>query len=249
MNLYKLFFFAVLAILYTSCKKETHAPALPDAAGTADLKMKVMLVNNEQHVEFDQTFTDGAGNVIKITTMKFFVGHIHITGHEGEGLSSYHGHHLIDLSLHDQVYDLGAIAMGHMHYMNFNIGLDENACMQDPATAGHPFNAPGMHFSGMGYCFFNMEGRVDVDGDGGFDGVEDTAFTLHCGAPDMLREKQLMVHQDIAAGSTIILPLQLNIADLLNGLDLRNNGMHMGGGEHGAQLMDNLQIAIGMHEH
>jgi hypothetical protein len=240
-------FLAALALAFTSCKKETHAPYSP--TGTADLKVKVGLVNGHSHVDMDHTFTDGAGNTIKFTELKFFVGHMHLEGHHGDEIAAFHNYHLFDGSAHHNHFHLGQIPAGHIHYLKFKIGLDEHACMHDPANAPHPMNTPGMHCHDVGYRFLSITGRVDVDGDGNFDGPADLPFMLHCGAPDMLRSGQLNVHGDVAAGSTHTIQLEVNVAELVNGLDLRNNNMHMGGGEYGAQLMDNLKNAIGVHHH
>jgi hypothetical protein len=247
MKLTYLTFLAALALTFTSCKKETNAPHAP--TGTADLKVKIGLVNGHSHVDMDHTFTDGAGNAIKFTELKFFVGHMHLEGHHGDEIAAFHDYHLFDGSAHHNTYNLGQIPADRIHYLNFKIGLDEHACAHDPHHAPAPFNTPGMHCHDVGYRFLSMAGRVDADGDGDFDGPADIDFNLHCGAPDMLRHKQLNVHQDIAAGSTVTLQLEMNVAQLLSGLDLRNNPMHMGGGELGAQAMDNLTNAIGVHHH
>jgi len=233
-------FLAALALLTTSCKKETHAPVTPTA--TADLQMKISLVNDHSHVNMDQTFTDGMGNSIQFTGLKFFVGHVHIKGHENDVIAAYHDHFLFDARANN-TFHLGPIPVEHIHELHFNLGLDEEACMHDPATAGAPFNTPDMHFGEMGYCFLNMEGRVDTNGDGIFD-EQDQPFQLHCGSPEMLRQLMLNVHQDLVAGSTTTLSLELDIADLLSGIDLLNNNMHMGGGEFGAQLLGTLRSAI-----
>jgi hypothetical protein len=236
---------AALALTFSSCKKETHAPITP--VGTADLQMKISLINDHSHVDLDQAFIDGAGNSIQFTSLKFFVGHVHIKGHENDLIAAYHDHFLFDGSA-TNIFHLGQIPVEHIHELHFNLGLDEEDCMQDPATAGAPFNAQGMHFGEMGYCFLNMEGRVDTNGDGLFS-EEDQTFQLHCGSPEMLRQLMLNVHQDLVAGSTTTLSLEMDIEELLSSIDLLNNSIHMGGGEFGAQLMDNLSAAIGTHDH
>jgi hypothetical protein len=247
MNLNKLLLFAALAILFTSCKKETHAPHVP--VGTADLKVKIGLVSDHSHVDIGHTFTDGAGNAIKFTELKFFMGHMHLEGHHGDQIAAFHNYHLFDGAHMHNTFHLGQMPAGHIHYLNFKIGLDEHACAHDPHHAPAPLNTPGMHCHDVGYRFLSMAGRVDADGDGDFDGPADIDFNLHCGAPDMLRTGQLMVHGDVAAGSTHTISLEVKIEDLLGGLDLRNNHMHMGGGEYGAQLMNNLKSAIVVHHH
>jgi hypothetical protein len=244
MDFSKLFPFVLLAMLFTSCKKETHAPH----AGSADLQLKIGLANGDAPVVMGQSLTDGAGNTIMFTGLKFFMGHLHLEGHHGDQIAAFHNYHLFDGSQPNNTFHLGRVPAGHIHYLEFNVGLDEHACMHDPASAPHPMNTPGMHCEEVGYRFFSMTGWVDVDGDGNFHGSADIPFMLHCGAPDMLREKRLTVHGEVIAGGTHTIHVGVNVADLLNGLDLRSNHMHMGGGGYGAQLMDNLTTAIAVHD-
>jgi hypothetical protein len=246
MDISKLFPFALLAILFTtSCKKETHAPH----GGTADLNLKISLANGHAPVDMTQSFTDGAGNTIMFTELKFFMGHLHVEGHHGDQIAAFHNYHLFDGSQGNTAFHLGRVPAGHIHYLEFNLGLDAHACMHDPSSAPPPMNTPGMHCDEVGYRFFSLTGRVDVDGDGNFHGPADIPFMLHCGAPEMLREKRLTVHGEVIAGSSHTIHLGVNVADLLIDLDLRNNHVHMGGGEYGAQLMDNLTTAIMVHVH
>jgi hypothetical protein len=90
-----------------------------------------------------------------------------------------------------------------------------------------------------------MEGHVDGNGDGDFDDLQDVAFAYHCATDALLREDHVHVHADVTAGATVVLSVKVDVAALMNTLDLLADPVPMGGGPNNVTAMNNLVMAIG----
>ena len=216
-------------------------------------------MNGMMPFDFNAAHTDGAGNNIRFTTLKFYVSGAQAMDAAGATAGSFNSTYmLVDAAaplLNN--FTLGSMTAGHVHELHFLLGLDEATNRIDPTLADYPLNIPGMHWSwnpSAGYKFMNMEGYVDVNNNGVFDDGADVVFEYHCAqnvsqaatAP-VLRESQLMVHQDLAVGAELTVMSHVNMATLLTGMDLLATPVAMGNGAGNQLLMDNLAASISSH--
>jgi len=257
-------FFTVLAVAtltLVACKKEDPAPPAPPAPTptTGTVRLSMEFVKGMTPFDFNAAHTDGAGNTIRFTTLKFYVSGAHAKDDDGTTVGSFNSTYmLVDAAASSMnTFTLGSMDAGHIHELHFTLGLDEATNRADPTLAEYPLNIPGMHWSwnpNAGYKFLNMEGYVDVNDNGVFDDGVDVAFQYHCAqnvsqaanAP-VLREADLHVHTDITAGSTVTIEAHVDVTALLAGVDLLTTPVAMGNGAGNQLLMNNLVTAIDSH--
>ena len=263
MNAKHLAIFALASLALVACKKED--PVTPDPAGpsapatTGTLRLSVEFMNGMAPFDLDAAHTDGAGNNIRFTSLKFYVSGAKAMDAAGALAGSFNSTYmLVDAAtplLNN--FTLGSMTAGHVHELHFLLGLDEATNRIDPLLADYPLNIPGMHWSwnpSAGYKFMSMEGYLDVNNNGVLDDGTDVLFEYHCAqnvsqaatAP-VLRESQLMVHQDLAVGATVTVVSHVNMATMLTGVDLLATPVAMGNGAGNQLLMDNLAASISSH--
>lgn len=247
----KLSYLAVLAALpiaFTACKKDEDAPAPTPVPTTAAMKLSFNLVSGTVPFNINTMYTDGAGHAIRCNTLKFYVSDVHLMDDDANVVGDFHDSYLlVDGAASSNVFDLGAMNAGHVHMINFSLGLDSATNHADPLTAAYPLNIPGMHWSWnptAGYKFLNMEGLVDGNGDGDVDDTEDVPFTYHCATDALLREDGFHQHEDVVAGTTVTLSAKVDVNMLLMDMDLLNASVAMGGGPNNQAAMNNLVMAI-----
>jgi len=238
-----------MALAITACKKDEETPPAPTPAPTtANMRMSFNFVKGTAPFDFNALHQDGMGRTIRFNTLKFYVSDVHLEDDDMNQVADFHDTYiLVDASASSNAFDLGTMAAGHVHMVNFALGLDAATNHADPINAPYPLNIPGMHWSwnpAAGYKFLNMEGIVDGNGDGDMDDSEDVPFTYHCATDALLREKHVHIHADVAAGSTVTLAAKVDVQLLLSGLDLLTNSVAMGGGANNQAAMNNLVTAI-----
>lgn len=248
MNLSKLALLASLPLAFAACKKDEDAPAPAPAPSNATMKMSFNFVSGTSPFNMAANYTDGLGHAIRFSTLKFYVSDVHLEDDDSNMVAEYHDTYLlVDGSAASNVFTLGTMPPGHVHMVNFSLGLDSATNHADPLTAAYPLNVPGMHWSWnpmAGYKFLNMEGIVDGNGDGDVDDSEDIPFTYHCATDALLREKHVHIHTDVTSGSTVTLAMKVDVQVLLNGLDLLTNSVAMGGGANNQAAMNNLAASV-----
>lgn len=263
MNAKHLAFFSLASLALVACKKEDPVtptpagPSIPATTGTLRLSMEFM--NGMEPFDFAAAHTDGAGNNIRFTTLKFYISGAQAMDTAGSTVGSFPSTYmLVDAATPDMnTFTLGSMTAGHVHELHFLLGLDEATNRVDPTLADHPLNIPGMHWSwnpSAGYKFMNMEGYVDVNNNGTFEVGADVEFQYHCAqnvaqalASPVLREDHLAVHQELAVGAELTVQSHLNMVTLLSGVDLLSTPVAMGNGAGNQLLMDNLAAAISSH--
>lgn len=263
MNFNHLAIFALASLTLVACTKDdpaTPAPAAPSTpATTGTLSLSVHFMDGMDPFDFNAAHTDGAGNNIRFNSLKFYVSGAQALDAAGATAGSFNSTYmLVDAATPSMnTFALGSMEAGHVHELHFLLGLDEATNRADPTLADYPLNVPGMHWSWnptAGYKFLSMEGYVDVNDNGIFDSGVDVEFEYHCAqnvdqavnAP-VLREAQLSVHQDLAAGEDLVVESHLNMQVLLTGVDLLSMPVAMGNGAGNQLVMDNLAAAITSH--
>lgn len=171
---------------------------------------------------FDKSvpFTDGAGTLVQVNTLKFFLAGPGFVDDAGAAVADFPGdHYLVDLDDGGLVRSIGEVD-GHLHEMSIGVGLDSAANHTDPTISSEPMASSGMWWGWAGgYKFLVLEGRYDSDGDGVLEGT-DFPFEFHCGMDTAYRRVDLMVHTDADMGGNVIIPLSLSIDSLFSGLDV-----------------------------
>lgn len=249
---------ALATLTLVACKKEDPMAPTPPAptptTGAVVLSMEFM--KGMMPFDFNAAHTDGAGNTIRFTTLRFYISGAHAKDDDGSTVGSFNSTYmLVDAAAPSMnTFTLGSMNAGHIHELHFTLGLDDATNRADPTLAEYPLNIPGMHWSWnptAGYKFMNMEGYVDTNDNGVFDDGVDVSFRYHCAQNEaqaanapVLRESDLHAHTDLVAGSTVTLQAHIDVTVLLNGVDLLTTPVSMGNGAGNQLLMDNLVTAI-----
>lgn len=259
MNTKNLAIAAFITLALAACKKDEDPAPTPPAVTTGTLRLSMDIMKGSVPFDINEAHTDGAGNAIRFTTLKFYMSGTYASNDAGVTIGSFPSAFvLVDAAQAGMnTFTLGSMAGGHIHELHFTLGLDEATNRADPTQAGYPLNIPGMHWSwnpDAGYKFLNMEGFVDVNGNGTFEDGTDVSFMYHCAqnvsqaatAP-VLRESDIHVHSDLVVGQTLTLEAKLDVIALLAGVDLLATPVAMGNGAGNQLLMDNLVTAISAH--
>ncbi len=252
MNMNKFSLLALIGLSLAACKKdeeEAPAPTPTPTPTTGTVKMAFTFMHGTNAFDLNNTYQDGAGNNIRFDKVKFYASNIHLMDDAAAEVAHFHDTYLLlDASAASNTFTLGAINPGHVHEAEFTLGLDSETNHADPTLAEAPLNIPEMHWSWnptAGYKFLNMEGHVDTNGDGDFDDATDGVFTYHCATDAMAREAMVHIHADVTAGGTATLNAKVDMAVVLQSLNLVTNSVAMGGGPANAAAMDALVTAIG----
>ncbi|MEZ4756162.1 MAG: MbnP family protein [Flavobacteriales bacterium] len=251
MNLSKLGLLAMIALALAACKKdeeETPAPSPTPAPTTGTVKLGFSFTHGTNAFDLSNTYQDGAGNNVRFDKVKFYASNFHLSDDAGAEVGHFHDTYLLlDASASSNEFTLGAINPAHLHEVEFTLGLDSETNHADPTVAAAPLNIPEMHWSWnptAGYKFLNMEGHVDTNADGDFDDATDGVFTYHCATDAMARTAMVMAHGDVTAGGNVTIQATVNMAVVLQSMNVVTNATAMGGGPANAAAMDALANAI-----
>lgn len=254
--------FALVSLGLVACMKDdpaTPGPAAPSTPTTGGISLSLQFMNGMEPFDFSAAHTDGAGNTIHFTTLKFYLSGAHVLDATGATTGSFNSTYmLVDAETPgSNTFSLGSMTAGHIHELHFLLGLDEATNRMDPIMAEYPLNIPDMHWSWnptSGYKFMNMEGYVDVNGNGVLDAGTDVEFMYHSAQNEsqaitapVLRSGHLMVHEDLTVGGDLTVVGHVNMATVLTGIDLLANPTAMGNGAGAQLLMDNLAASISAH--
>jgi hypothetical protein len=182
--------------------------------------------------------------------VKFYVSNVHLTDHEDNVLGHFEDTYiLVDAANADNTFTLGSLAPAEVHHAEITLGLAPEVNNIDPSTVGAPLNDADMMWNWStsdGRMFLKMEGRVDGNGDGDVDDVDDMAFTYHCLNlnNDLLREIEVHVHADVTAGAAATLHTKVDLGVLVSGLNLLNHPDASDGGAQCVLAMDSLATSI-----
>jgi hypothetical protein len=254
MDLSKLGLLAMIALSLAACKKDEHQHADPTPAPTptpttGTVKLGFSFVHGANAFNLNNTYQDAAGNNVRFDKVKFYASNFHISDDAGAEVGHFHDTYLLlDAAATSNVFTLGTINPAHVHEVEFTLGLDGETNHADPTLAEAPLNIPDMHWSWnptAGYKFLNMEGHVDTNGDGDFDDATDGTFTYHCATDALARPAMVMAHADVIAGGTVTVLANVDMAVVLQAMNVTANPMpSMGGNSVNGGLMNALVTAI-----
>lgn len=260
MQFNKLSLAAFAALALVACKKEDPAPTPPAPAPSTQgsVRLSLEFTKGMMPFDFNAAHTDGAGNTIRLTTLKFYLSGAHLMDDGMATVAEFNSTYmLVDAAATSNMFTLGNVNAGHIHELQITMGLDSVTNYADPLNAAFPLNIPGMHWSWnptAGYKFLNLEGYVDVNNNGVLDTGIDTPFQYHCAqnlsqgvAAPVLRHDDVHVHADLVAGGTLTIETKVDVIALLNGVDLLATPVAMGNGAGNQLLMNNLVTAFDGH--
>ncbi len=227
----KIAFALILFSIFTlsSCNK--------DKSKTVDLQFNYKV--GSEAFSYDQTYTIG-GTAIKFDLVQFYVSGISVEDHDGN-LGSFETEYLL-VKPGASTHSLGLLSESfeddHVHYLNFNVGIDaatngqtESSFMSRPAEDPLAAQDPRMHWSwNTGYIFLKIDAQVDTDGNG----TVDSTAAFHIGTNDFLASTRTMLHTDLETGENT-LSLNFDIAKLFEGVDLST--------EYFTMTMSNMPLA------
>jgi hypothetical protein len=254
MNLSKLGLLAMIALSLAACRKDEHehpdpAPAPAPLPTTGTVKLGFNLSHGANVFSMNSTYQDAAGNNIRFDKLKFYASNFHLSNDAGAEVGRFNDTFLlIDGAAASNVFTLGSLDPAHVHEVEFTLGLDAETNHADPLLAEAPLNIPDMHWSWnptAGYKFLNMEGHVDTNGDGDFDDATDGTFIYHCATDALARTTSFTTHADVLAGGTLTIMANVDMAVVLQAMNVTSNPMpSMGGNSTNGGLMNALVGAI-----
>lgn len=230
-------------VLLSACVKD--GVQAPKDAPLVPVRLSLELMAGAAPYGLMRPMFDGAGHVVRFTTVKGYISGIHL--HDDDNAI------VADLSEHVVMFDgaspyvempLGNVPAQHIHDLHFVAGLDRE---HGPSTAypqGHPLHDVSMLANGgFGRSHLLLEGFADLDGDGGLS-AGDAHFQYRISASELIAERHVHLHADPVAGGELLLPLYLDLHMLLFGVDVLDSPQIDDAHPHARILMNNLATAV-----
>lgn len=238
-------------IIFTSCEKKSGC--MDESANNYDAEAEVAcegccaydvpsamgstaLVINHQGdgnpFSMNNVYTDDFGNDYKFTRVQYYLSG-HKIGSAGNP-TDVNMYMLVDPS--KSTYAMRDAEAGTYSNLMFTVGVDSAANHADPAIyeSTHPlaFQNPSTHWSwNSGYIFVMLEGQVDTDNDGIFEGT----FTFHIGMDSYKVPLDIMVNKSVEAGTANAFSITANYTNFLTGIDLETENL--------THTMNNMMLA------
>ena len=237
-----------LAALITGCKKDDDVAEDPHVHQHGTIRLDHTFMNDAQAFTLDSTVTDSLGRKVRFTVARFLTSGYKLQDDAHVTVADFPGTYILaDAALASNSFELGEMEAGHMHSLMFDLGLDSATNHSDPTLYTEaPLNDPTMHWSwnpAAGYKFLALEGRVDANGDGTVD-ASDPEFVYHC-AMDMLRTTvEVHAHHDLVVDETYTINVNVDMGEILSGIDVAGNLNAMGATPLNQRLMQNLALAL-----
>lgn len=191
---------------------------------------------------------DGAGHAIRLGTLRFIASGFVLRDAQDQVVAAFPQQAILADAMAGQgpLY-IGRILTGAPEQVRFFLGLDSAMNHANPLSLPYPFNAPGLHWDwnpAAGFKFLELEGHVDGNGDGDFDDAEDQVFAYHCATDTLLRADSVSTAPQRVNGAWVF-TIPVDVALLLQELDLLAVPVAMGAAPECALAMDNLVVAVG----
>lgn len=191
---------------------------------------------------------DGAGNAVRFTTLKFIASGFVAETAAGDTIADFPISAVVEDALLGFIQEkgIGRLPATDIRRLRFDLGLDSVLNHANPLSLPYPLNAPGNHWDwnpAAGFKFLQLEGLVDVNGDGDFSDPEDESFVCHCATDALVRPMVLELEPEIGE-QVVRASLKVEWSAVLQGIDLLAAGTAMGIEEPCPQLMDNLVLAV-----
>jgi hypothetical protein len=177
-------------------------------------------------------FADGAGNTVRFTALKLiFSGFVAETA-AGDTIGEFPMSAVVEDALLGFIHEksIGRVPVTDIRRLRFDLGLDSALNHANPLSLPYPLNAPGNHWDwnpAAGFKFLQLEGLVDVNGDGDFSDPEDESFVCHCATDALVRPAVLELEPEIGE-QVVRASLKVEWSTALQGIDLLSAGTAMG---------------------
>jgi len=241
-----LLLFSLVSMLH-SCREKADAElrlSIHYTWNSDDFKLMHSYMLMEKRVEFEQ--------------VKFYMCRFYLQS-ESNSIGFFDEYMLFDAAQSEPV-TVGKVEPGSFSSFGFSIGVDssrntQNGSLAIPAweyPSTHPLSAAQeMYWAwNPGYIFLKIEGRIDIDENGAFDGVGET-FSIHTGLNPGLRSLSRTGTILVESGGPHILELNFDIAKVfdgysLSGAKLNVHPLHTQSTDfmYAQQIMDNVEAAF-----
>jgi len=248
---------SILIFVLAGCKKKegcTDAEAInfdADADKSADVCVYPNIAFHlhpnvgEEALTYGNTY-DINGLDVRLDEIRFYMTGLEMT--INDKAQSFDNSFIITETSGDQ--EVGKATAGQLTKMAFNVGVVPELNNADPALlpADNPLSADSpfvQHWNWTaGYIFLKIEGAADVNGDGVFDGA-DESLSIHCGFNDNLQRIELSTDQTIDK-ENFEMHLEFDVAKFFENYDLPNNlfSRPMNNPEAAAAVMNNVVNAF-----
>lgn len=236
------------SVVFTGCKDDDD----PDNVITPNTD-RTVAIEVEAHwgansFDMTSTYTDDSGTLIKFDDIRMYMSNFKVMDMGGTMTGDFPDAVLFDASQGPTTYTLGTVNAMHVHMVSGYIGLDSLTNHADPMLAAAPLNDATMHWGWnpmAGYKFVRIEGVADTNGDNTID-TSDSPFVYHLATDALYTPISFMVHADIDPGETKTYHLEVDVQQIIDGVDIANNlDTHTNNNMALAQdLMDNIALSI-----
>jgi len=215
---------ALVIVSTSACKKDSDPPTEPTTIGNGHLRVSFTFMNGTDTFHLGDLLHDGAGRVIRFDTVRFFISGIHLHNDADVIIAQYPAiYELFDAAQPNAQFDLGDLQAQHVHSFAFDVGINEEANHQDPATAAPPLNNLSMHVDQTtGYKFAVLTGHVDSNNDGMID-AGDATFHYVIATDALLDEDEVHVHHDLGEGEQYIIEAWADMSVVLSGVNVMSH--------------------------
>lgn len=221
---------ASMPLFIWSCKEECLRPE------NAERKIKVIFHTtvNGQDVQSGVDYNKPDGESFQVDLMKYYISHFALVNEGGDSLM-INDHTLIDPIHQKNSFSKDLASTGSFQHVRFLLGVDE--------LHNHSGNQEGDldPVNGMiwtwstGYIFFKHEGTfIDATG-------ASLPLLYHYGQDRALVTADLPIDIDIEEGKSYEIHIDLNLAQLYNGIAFRNNNVHQSAGSADNAWIDALK--------
>ena len=184
------------------------------------MRLNINHETNGNPFALNEVYTDDFGNDYRFTRFQYYLSGVGL--HNASGATSSSSYLLVDPS--QGTFDLGTALPGTYDEIRFTAGIDSATNHADPSLyeSGDPlgFQTPSVHWSwSSGYIFWAIEGEVDADNDGTFEGT----FLFHIGMDSFRRDVVLTKNNTIAEGQINTFTVNADYTRFMDGIDMSTN--------------------------
>ena len=221
----------------------TYAPVVDTET---DFKVMFHHMSSTQAFALNTTYVDDFGNDYQFTRTQMYISNPSFFDDNGNELGSNIAPAYALVSSAVETYNFGQVPVGHIHSIEFLVGIDSATNHSDPSTyaIGHPLanQSPSTHWTwNSGYIFIMLEGVVDINDNGTYDSGE--TFLFHIGLDNYKVNVPLMAHFNTESGIASTVHLNLDWSKFLSNIDLSiDNSTHTMGA--GAALANRVKANV-----
>lgn len=216
-----------LALVLSGCKKLSDAPELPEGR----MEARLHFINGTDDFSAGDVVHDGTGRAVAVDAFRFIAGPLWVQDDRHQVLATFPTNRWVVQQPLASTYPIGALPAGHMHALVLLLGVP-GTVLPDASW----YTADGAPF------YIELSGRMDADGDGTVQPADPTVHLL-CGE-EPFSYAMAGSHQDVLPGATNELAMRIDMARMLEQIDVSASGNNMPGDSVSLQLARNLSAAI-----